>query len=87
MQRRHTNIMIKLKRIEKNDNVITCYAYFEDCTKPVKLSLCVDSGKFQNYKLPTGYEWCESHIQQAKKSLLKMVEDNNIEREKIIMWY
>ena len=54
--------MIKLKQIEKNDNVITCYAYFEDCTKPVKLSLCVDSGKFQNYKLPTGYEWCESHI-------------------------
>lgn len=81
------NIMIKLKHITKNDNIITCYAYFEDCPEPVNLSLSIDSEKLQDCVLPTGYEWCKAHIQHAKQSLLKMFKDGDLEEEKTIMWY
>ncbi len=79
--------MIKLKKITKTDTTITCTAYVEDCKLPLHLTLNLLTKEFNDYHLPPGYEWCQSHIAHAKFKLLKMVDENKLEDECTIMWY
>ena len=87
MQRRLSGIMIRLKNITKNKNIITCDVYVEDCKEPVLIILDTGGKKLQNYELPERYEWCHSHINHAKRNLLEMDRENKLVNETTVMWY
>lgn len=79
--------LIKLKNIKRNDNLIVCDAFVEDCDKPIHLSLDVNNKEFEKFTFPDKYEWCTSHISKAKWFLLSISNMSEIPREKTIMWY
>ena len=79
--------MVKLKNIRKNKNIIECDILPEDSKEVGHLSVQIDSGEIKEYSLPVGYEWCRNHINHAQKVLLNFVRDNNIQKEKLVMWY
>lgn len=87
MERKRKRTMIKLEKIVKNDNLIVCDAFVEDCDKPIHLSLDVNNKEFEKFSFPKNYEWCTSHISKAKWFLLSLIGMSEIPREKIIMWY
>ncbi len=79
--------MITLKNITNKNGFISCEAYIEDCSTRLPLVLDISKREFEDFLLPTGYEWCQSHIAHAKFKLLKMLEENNLSKECTIMWY
>lgn len=79
--------MVKIKNVEKIDNVINCDAFFEDCKKAVSIVFDIDNQKITAGDLPVGYEWCAGHVKYIKYRLQEMCESDNIKREATIMWY
>ena len=79
--------MIKLENINKNNNLIVCDDFVEDCDKPIRLSLDVNKKEFEKFSFPDNYEWCTAHISKAKMFLLSLVGMGEIPKEKTIMWY
>lgn len=47
----------------------------------------VESEEIKDYFLPTGYEWCKNHISYARQMLITLSQDEDIPKEKIVMWY
>ena len=76
--------MIQLKNIRKAADRILCDAFVEDCKIPVSLELDPEKEEFREVRLPDGYEWCKTHIRQAKWYLLSV--KNDLPRERLIMW-
>lgn len=79
--------MIKLQKIVRTNDIITCEAFVEDCAKPLNLVFDVKSGEFKSYTMPKGYEWCKSHIHHAKNYLASIMKKSEIPSERTIMWY
>ena len=79
--------MIRLKNIRKNNNIIECEIFPEDCKENGYLSVEIDSEEIVKYELPIGYEWCTNHIAHAERELLDMAKNNNVQKEKTIIWY
>lgn len=79
--------MIKLEHIEKKNNHITCNAFVENCSESILLSVDIERRELESNVLPTGYEWCVSHLAHARKALLDMLDSGKIEHSKVIMWY
>ena len=84
---RLVNFMIKLRNIKKNNNVLECDIFPEDCKDKGHLIIEINSEKVVTCELPEGYEWCTNHIAHAKYKLLEMAKDGFIPKEKLIMWY
>ena len=78
--------MIRLKNIEKNNNIIQCDIIPEDSNELGHLSIDIDTKKIIEQCLPDNYEWCKKHIQHAKDTLMQMVMNEKIEKEKLVMW-
>lgn len=86
MIRRQLNFMVRLKNIERNSNIIECDIIPEDSIESGHVSVQIDSKKIENFSLPNGYEWCRNHVEHARMALLKLVQEDNIPNEKLIMW-
>ncbi len=79
--------MIRLRRIERNDQIITCLAFVEDSEQAVKISYNETTHEFYHEELPSAYGYCTSHIMYAKR-YLKSLSGKQIKTEsKTIMWY
>lgn len=78
--------MIKLKNIVKDDNIISCDIFPEDSVSCGSLFYDIVENSVKSYELPAGYEWCKKHIVHAKNALREMVDSNQIQKEKLIMW-
>lgn len=79
--------MIKLTKITRNDNIISCQAFVEDCDTCFTISLNETTSELEDYRLPQGYEWCASHIAHAKRYLKTLIGKSIISDEHTIMWY
>lgn len=80
--------MIKLKNIEKIENVITADAFIEDCPISVPFVCNTDNWELKEYVLPVGYEDCDVHMAMAKQCLKRLLCENGIlPRERLVMWY
>lgn len=79
--------MVRLKNIEKNDKIIECDIVPEDSKESGHISVQIDTQRIDSFRLPTGYEWCRNHVDHAKTELLKIMSEDVIPREKLIMWY
>ena len=76
--------MVRLRKIERNDIMISCTAFFEDCASPVDLSFDTKKKEFLPFTFPEGYEWCKSHIAHIKRYLLATPD---FPSERNLMWY
>lgn len=79
--------MIKLKKIKKNDNLITCEAFVENCKQAMPLIYNIKKGELEEYEFPDGYDYCDSHISHARRYLRSIANSDNIPENKLIMWY
>lgn len=79
--------MVKLEQIKRDGDYITCTAFLEDCKEPVQLVYSVQNDAVQYEALPSGYEYCVSHIGHIRSALQRMVKEGKIEPQKAIMWY
>lgn len=79
--------MVRLKSIEKNNNIIECDLIPEDSKESGHVSVKIDTNEIDSFRLPIGYEWCRNHVEHAKNALLEMVKNNAIPKEKLLMWY
>ena len=84
---RSQTTMIKLTNIKKSDTFIYCTALVEDCKETFELSYDIENDNFEKFVLPTGYEWCKTHIAQAKRFLKSISPKEDYPSEKLIMWY
>ena len=80
--------MIKLTKITKNNDTISCMAFVEDCKEYIKLVYNIKSGEFDEYAFPKNYEYCTSHIAYARNYFDKIISSKKaLPNEKLIMWY
>lgn len=79
--------MITLKNIKINGKVIESDIYPEDSEKNGNLKIDTETGSIISYFLPIGYEWCTSHLNHAKNTLVELSKSKKIPKEKIVMWY
>lgn len=79
--------MIKLEHINTTNDLISCTAFVEDCTEPIQISVNKISQEMVSSPLPENYEWCRTHLIYAKRALLAMIENGEIETSTMIMWY
>ena len=78
--------MVKLENIRKNNDVITCVAYLEDCRKPMELRYSSSTDDFDHFEFPEGYDWCEMHIRMIR-SFFRTLKGSDYTQERMIMWY
>ena len=78
--------MVKLKNIRRINGYIFCDAFVEDCQVPVQLSLNESSSEFDDYSLPSNYEWCTYHIAYAKRYLQSLIGKNIETQTRNIVW-
>lgn len=79
--------MVKLKNIRIDDNIACCDIYPEDSKTNGTLEVNIKNEDILKYSLPEGFEWCSNHLYHAKDALVKMVSEQEIPKEKTIMWY
>ena len=79
--------MVRLKNIERNNNIIECDIIPEDSVEYGHVTVNVISGDIESYRLPEGYENRINHVSFAKRALLEMADDLEFPKEKLVMWY
>lgn len=79
--------MIRLKNIKKNDSIISCVAYPEDCTVGINMIVNISNEELTHDILPKEYDYCKIHMNMAKRKLINMAKKNSIETECLVMWY
>lgn len=80
--------MIRLKNIKKNDNVVICDAYVEDCKQAVQIIYHVDAAEIEPVVYPQGYEDCKTHFGMARHFFKRTLEKGEeLPQQRTIMWY
>ena len=80
--------MIRLKNIEKNNNILECDIFPEDSKIYGHIKVNLVSKEIDDYTLPKEYEWCRNHVVHAQKALLELaVSKEPLPKNKLIMWY
>lgn len=79
--------MIKLKNIERNDDIIECDIIPEDSRENGHIRIDLKKKILKDSVLPAGYEWCTNHIQHAASKLIELSEEKELPEEKLVIWY
>lgn len=78
--------MIRLKNIKRSNHFIECDIIPEDSKKSGHIVVNLQTKEFEELNLPKGYEWCKKHTIHAKDKLLEMSNQEDMPKEKLIMW-
>ncbi len=80
--------MVKLRNIERHENNVTCDAYLESCSVPVKLVYDIKKRTFEEFDYPKGFDYCTEHICMVKWFIEDTLKANALfPTDKTIMWY
>ncbi len=74
-------------QIKRENNRILCNALVEDCPEIIPIEYSIEDDVFQQVRLPEGYEWCIGHIRYAERFIRELVNNDELPKEKLIMWY
>ena len=72
--------------IRKDNSIIACEAFLEDCEEPVNLRYSIEKGAFLPFQFPKGYEYCKMHIRHARQ-YFESLGDEEPPEQMTIMWY
>ena len=86
MQRRVKDIMITLKKIKREGNIISADYYIEDDSGRGYVEVDFTTEKIIFLQAPPGWEnySCASH---AKRELLRIAKSDTIPEERTVLWY
>ena len=79
--------MVRLKNIERNNNIIECDIIPEDSEEYGHVAVNIETADVESYCLPENFEWCTNHVRYAKWVLLEMADDLDLPEERLVMWY
>lgn len=79
--------MVRLKNLKKNDVIAECDILPEDSIESGHITVDLKTGRLEESSLPSGYEWCKSHVNHAKANLLRLAKQESLPEEYLAMWY
>jgi len=79
--------MLRLKKVKKLDNEVTAEFYIEDSSECGHIVIDINIMDIKEYSMPSGRENDFIYLAHARDSIIKMIEENNIVEERLVMWY
>jgi len=79
--------MLRLKKVKKLDNEVTAEFYIEDSSECGHIVIDINIMDIKEYSMPSGWETNFIYLAHARYSIIKMIEENNIVEERLVMWY
>lgn len=79
--------MVRLEKIKKTRNSVTCDVFLEDSAIPVPVMYSFTDKTLAEYSLPAAYSWCTTHMTKVEIFLSKLEKEAAIPKSKTIMWY
>ncbi|MGN0515111.1 MAG: hypothetical protein ACI4GD_12620 [Lachnospiraceae bacterium] len=79
--------MLKLKNIKKNNNIISAEYDPESSGELGSISIDIDSGKVVDSQASKLDSPLPMYLKHAEDALKKIMMEDDIPKEKIIMWY
>ena len=79
--------MLRLKKVKKLDNEVTAEFYIESSSECGHIVIDINIMDIKEYSMPSGWETDFIYLAHARYSIIKMIEENNIVEERIVMWY
>ena len=79
--------MLRLKNIKKNNNLITADFSCEGSENLGHISVDIEKQDVEEYSMPEDFADNLIYMAHARDSLLRMVKDNEICSERLVMWY
>ena len=79
--------MLRLKEVKKLDNEVTAEFYIEDSSECGHIVIDINIMDIKEYSMPSGRETDFIYLAHARYSIIKMIEENNIVEERLVMWY
>lgn len=79
--------MLRLKKVKKIDNEVTAEFYIEDTSECGHIVIDINIIDIKEYSMPSGRETDFMYLAHARDSIIKMIEENNIVEERLVMWY
>ena len=79
--------MLRLKKVKKIDNEVTAEFYIEDSSECGHIVIDINIMDIKEYSMPSGRETNFIYLAHARYSIIKMIEENNIVEERLVMWY
>ena len=79
--------MLRLKNIKKVDNEIKADFYIEDSSECGHIVIDINKMDIKEYSMPLGWETYFIYLAHARDSILRMIKENDIVEECLVMWY
>lgn len=79
--------MLRLKKVKKIDNEVTAEFYIENSSECGHIVIDINIMDIKEYSMPSGWETGFIYLAHARYSIIKMIEENNIVEERLVMWY
>lgn len=79
--------MIRLKNIERKNNLVECNIIPEDSKAEGRLVVDLVKKDIASYTLPEGYEDCYGHVRHAVRAILQDAKEGSLPKERLVMWY
>lgn len=79
--------MIRLKNIERRNDVVKCNIIPEDSKESGTLTVDLKKEDITSYTLPEGYEDCTVHVRHACTAIVEDAKAGKLPKERLVMWY
>ena len=79
--------MLRLKNLEKNDSIVGCDLYIEDCKEHTRFAVNIETGQIVEASAPDGYTYCDNYFSHARRKIIELVKENLLPKECTVMWY
>ena len=74
--------MLRLKKVKKIDNEVTAEFYIEDTSECGHIVIDINI-----MDMPLGWETYFIYLAHARDSIIRMIKENDIVEERLVMWY
>ena len=78
---------IEIKKVKKIDNEVTAEFYIEDTSECGHIVIDINIMDIKEYSMPSGWETDFIYLAHARDSIIRMIKENDIVEERLVMWY
>lgn len=73
--------------IKKIDNEVTAEFYIENTSECGHIVIDINIMDIKEYSMPSGWETDFIYLAYARDSIIRMIKENDIVEERLVMWY